>query len=62
MPVDITNRIAIYKRKTSELYADDPMDFHCRYMSGIAIQKRVTQGKRKLSIVRTHTAKRGAVK
>lgn len=50
-----TNRIAEYKRKTAELYADDMADFQCRYMAGIAIQKRVSQGKRKLRLVTTKT-------
>ena len=47
-----TNRIAAYKRKTAELYADDMADFQCRYMAGIAIQKRVSQGKRKLTLIK----------
>ena len=49
--ITTTNRIAAYKRKTAELYADDQMEFHQRYMAGIAIQRRVTQGSRKLKLI-----------
>lgn len=49
--ITTTNRIAAYKRKSAEIYADDPADFQCRYMAGIAIQKRVSQGKRKLKLI-----------
>lgn len=54
------NRIAAYKRKTAELYADDPAEFQQRYMAGIAIQKRVSQGPRKLRLV--HTSHKAAQK
>ena len=56
--ISTTNRIAAYKRKTAELYADDPAEFQCRFMAGIAIQKRVSQGKRKLRLV--HTSQKAA--
>lgn len=49
--ITTTNRIAAYKRKTAEIYADDQMEFHQRYMAGIAIQRRVTQGNRKLKLI-----------
>lgn len=53
MPVDITNRIAAYKRRTAEEYAADHLEFQRRFLAGLAVQKRVTQGKRKLSLVQT---------
>ena len=50
-----TNRIAEYKRKTAELYADDPAEFQQRFMAGIAILKRVSQGPRKLRLITNKT-------
>jgi len=53
MPVDITNRKAAYFIRTAHEREADALEYQRRFLAGLAVQKRVTQGKRKLSIVRT---------
>lgn len=50
--IEITNRIAAYKRRTADEYAADSLEFQRRFLAGLAVQKRVTQGKRKLTLIK----------
>jgi hypothetical protein len=53
MPVDITNRKAAYFIRTAHEREADALEYQRRFLAGLAVQKRVTQGKRKLSLVQT---------
>lgn len=46
-----TNRIPQYVNRTRHERASDPLEFQRRFLAGLAVQKRVSQGKRKLSLV-----------
>lgn len=50
----ITNRIPAYIERSRHDRAEDMLEFQRRFMAGLAIQRRVTQGKRKLKLVSLH--------
>lgn len=49
--IEITNRKAAYFRRTADEREADELEYQRRYMAGLAIQRRVTQGNRKLKLI-----------
>lgn len=47
----IVNRKAAYYRRSAQERDDDPMEFQRRYMAGLAVQRRVTYGRRVLELI-----------